>query len=283
MPIDYERLLNFPIPEVRQTVRPQDVALYALSVGLGQDSTNEAELSFVDFSRDLKVLPSMAAVLANPGFWQGNPATGIDTRQLVQGEQSVKIHRPLPTNGEVVGRTRVVDVVDKGAGRGALLYVRKELTSAQDGEMLAEARTTSILRGNGGFGGATRSVPQPHPLPDRSPEFCVALATRPEQALLYRLNGDANPLHSDPQFAAKAGFPRPILHGLCTFGVVTHAILRSLCDYDPSRLREIALRFTSPVYPGETIRTEVWSDGSFLAFSIERNVVVINNGRAVVS
>lgn len=281
MTIDYQHLLNYPIPEVRQRIMPRDAVLYALSIGFGQDPMDYAQLAFVDGASDMKVVPSMAAVLAHPGFWLGNPATGVDAVQLVHGEQSITLHSPLPAEGEVIGQTRVIDIIDKGPGRGALLYSEKRLVDAKSGKLLATTNSTTFLRGDGGFGGPSGPVRAPHQLPESAADFTLELATRPEQALLYRLNGDPNPLHSDPAVAAKAGFPRPILHGLCTLGVVTHALLRTLGDYRVERFRELALRFSGPVYPGETIRVEIWASGAFRALSVERGVVVINNGRAV--
>lgn len=281
MAIEYQQLLNYPIPEVRQRILPRAAALYALSIGFGQDPMDEAQLAFVDYSSSLKVVPSMATVLAHPGFWLGDPATGVDAVQLVHGEQSITLHSPLPAEGEVVGQTRVIDIIDKGPGRGALLYSEKRLVDARSGELLATTNSTTFLRGDGGFGGPSGPVRAPHPLPESPPDFAVELVTRPEQALFYRLNGDSNPLHSDPAVAAKAGFPRPILHGLCTLGIVTHALIRTLASYRVERFREVALRFAGPVYPGETIRVDIWSSGAFRALSVDRGVVVINNGRAV--
>jgi acyl dehydratase len=282
MPINYEHLLNYAIPEVRQRVTKCDTILYALSVGLGQDPMDTRQLDFVDHQRDLKALPSMAVVLGFPGFWLGNPATGVDAVKLVHGEQSIELFSELPVDAEIIGRTKVTGLVDKGAGKGALLFSEKRLTDAASGKLLAVTRSTTFLRGDGGFGGPAGPVPAPHAVPERAPDGTIDLATRPEQALLYRLNGDDNPLHADPELAAKAGFPRPILHGLCTFGVVGHALLRGLLSYDAGRLRSMAARFTSPVYPGETIRTEIWNDGSFRARVVERDVIVINNGHLVV-
>jgi acyl dehydratase len=279
MAVNYARLLNYAIPEVRQRVTKRDAILYALSVGLGQDPMDTRQLDYVDHHRDLKALPSMAVVLGYPGFWLGNPATGVDAVKLVHGEQCVELRAPLPVEGEIIGRTKVTALVDKGAGKGALLFSEKRLTDAATGKLLAVTRSTTFLRGDGGFGGPAGPVPAPHAMPERAPDVTIDLPTRPEQALLYRLNGDDNPLHADPSLAAKAGFPRPILHGLCTFGVVGHALLRGLLSYDAGRLRSMAARFTSPVYPGETIRTEIWHDGSFRARVVERDVVVINNGR----
>ncbi len=278
MAIDYEKLLNFPIPEVRQTLTRRDTILYALSIGLGQDPMDERQLAFVDHHRDLKAMPSMAVVLGHPGFWLRDPRTGVDAVRLVHGEQGLVIHRPLPVEGDIIGRTRVTGLVDKGAGKGALLYAEKEVLGA-DGTLYATLTATVFLRADGGFGGPSGPVKAPHAMPEGEPDLVIDLPTRPEQALYYRLNGDDNPLHSDPDVAAKAGFPRPILHGLCTLGVVTHALLRGLAGYDAGALRSLNLRFSAPVFPGETIRTEMWRDGSFRARAVERDVVVVNNGR----
>lgn len=279
MAIEYEKLLNFPIPEVRQVLSKRDTIFYALSIGLGQDPMDERQLDFVDHHRHLQAVPSMAAVVCHPGFWLGDPRTGVDAVKLVHGEQEIELHRPLPVEGELVGRTRVTGIVDKGKGRGALLYSEKQVSDAA-GVLLATARATTFLRGDGGFGGPSGPVKPPHAVPEGAPDFAVDLTTRPEQALYYRLNGDDNPLHSDPAVAAKAGFPRPILHGLCTLGVVTHALLRGLADYRGGRVKRLALRFSAPVFPGETIRTEMWRHGAFRARVVERDVIVVNNGLA---
>jgi len=280
MPIDAETLLHYPIPDVRQRLTTREAVLYALSVGLGQDPLDTRQLAFVDHHRDLRALPFMAVVLGHPGFWLADPRTGVDAVRLVHGEQGIVIHRPFPIGGEVIGRTRVTGLVDKGPGRGALLYAEKLVLDAADGVLLATTTATVFLRGDGGFGGPSGPVHPPHPTPDTPPDHVVDLPTRPEQALIYRLNGDNNPLHSDPKVAAAAGFPRPILHGLCTLGVVGHALLRTFCNYDPARFHTLDLRFSAPVYPGETIRTEIWNNGAFQARVVERDVLVVSNGRA---
>jgi acyl dehydratase len=280
MPIDPDRLLAYPIPVVRQHLTKKDSAFYALSVGLGQHPTDPGQLRFVDPNRDMAALPAMAVVLAYPGFWLADPETGVDAVRLVHGEQEIELLRPLPVEGEIIGRTRVSGIVDKGPGRGALLYSEKQLTDAA-GTLLAVTRATTVLRGDGGFGGPSGPVRPVAPAPEGAPDRSLDLPTRPEQALLYALNGDFNPLHSDPATAARAGFPRPILQGLCTLGVVAHALLRELADYDAARFRSLQLRFSAPVFPGETIRTEIWRDGAFRARVVERDVVVVNNGRVV--
>lgn len=280
MAIDPERLLNFPIPDQHQTITQADTILYALSVGLGADPLDQRQLDFVDQHRALKAMPSMAVVLGHPGFWLANPATGVDAVRLVHGEQRIAWHAKLPLFGRVIGRTKVTGLVDRGAGKGALLYSEKTLTDADTGVLLAVTNSTTFLRGDGGFGGASGPIHPPAPAPEGVADLVIDLPTRPEQALLYRLNGDDNPLHSDPAVAARAGFPRPILHGLCTLGVITHALLRGLCDYDTTRLAALSLRFSAPVFPGETIRTEIWQSGAFRARVLERDLIVVNNGLA---
>ena len=278
--IDYDRLMAYPIPEIRQRLTRRDTILYALSIGFGADPLDPRQLDFVDGHRALKAAPSMAVVLANAGFWAAGD-TGIDALRVVHGEQSITLHAPLPTEGEIIGRTRVTGLIDKGAGRGALMYSQKQVLDG-DGRLLATTDSTTFLRGDGGFGGPDGPVKPPHPAPVGDPDVTVDLPTRPEQALYYRLNGDDNPLHADPDFAARAGFPRPILHGLCTMGVVVHALLQALCDYDPGRLRAVGLRFSAPVFPGETIRTEIWRNGGFRARVLGREGLVVSNGLAEV-
>jgi acyl dehydratase len=202
---------------------------------------------------------------------------------MLHGEQSIVIHRPLPAAGTVVGKTRVVDVVDKGAGRGAIVYTERDVVEATTGELMCRLSSSSILRADGGFGGPDRPVREPARIPPRAPDRAVDVRTSAQAALIYRLSGDRNPLHVDPELASAAGFDRPILHGLCTFASVARSLLLALCPSDPDRLSALAVRFTSPVYPGETIRTEIWIDGddiAFRSFVDERNMVVLNNGSA---
>jgi acyl dehydratase len=278
--IDHDHLLNYPIPEIRQAIRWQDTALYNVSIGLGQDPMDERQLDFL-YEPRLKAMPSMAVVLGYPGFWIRNPDTGVDWTQVLHGEQSVILHRPLPAQGEIIGRSRITSIVDRGPGKGALLYNERVVSDARTGEKLATLEGTTFARGDGGFGGPSGPIKRPHPEPERAPDLSVDLATRPEQAIVYRLNGDHNPLHIDPAVAAKAGFRQPILHGLCTFGVVCHALLRALCGYDPARFGRMDVRFSSPVFPGETIRTEIWHEeggAAFRARVVERDKVVVSNG-----
>ncbi|APO70700.1 enoyl-CoA hydratase protein (plasmid) [Rhizobium gallicum] len=280
MPIDPDRLLNWTLPEVETSFSTRETILYALGVGLGNDPADKDQLRFV-YEGQLKALPTMAVVLCHPGDWLGD--VGVDTTRLVHGEQGLVLYRPLPPQGDVVGKTRVTGFVDKGPGRGALIYLERELSCKNTGLPLATVTTVAFARGDGGCSGSTGPAPEPHRIPDREPDICCDLATFHQMALVYRLSGDLNPLHADPDFARKAGFERPVLHGLATFGVAGHAILKELCDYNPDRLAAISGRFTSPVFPGETFRTEIWVDGDIVSFrtsSVERGVMAINNGHA---
>ena len=205
----------------------------------------------------------------------------MDALRLVHGEQSLELHAPLPVQGEVIGRSRVTGLVDRGAGKGALLYTERVILDAATGAKLATLGQTTFLRGDGGFGGPVGPVRKPHPAPEGTPGRVVDLPTRPEIALLYRLNGDHNPLHSNPEVAAAAGFPRPILHGLASFGLVARALLEGVCGGDPARFGRMECRFSAPVFPGETIRTEIWPQAGGAAFQarvLERDLVVIGNG-----
>ena len=279
MAIDYETLLNFDIPEVQQSYGPMEVARYGLTVGMGQDPMDLRQLAYVDgLADDRRVMPAIVNVLGHPGFWLGNPETGVNALKLVHGEQGMTRHNPIPMAGTIRGKTRVTGLIDKGEGKGALLYSEKQLHDAETGLHLATCRNTTFLRADGGFGGPTGLAKKPHQLPGTAPDHVFDTPTRPEQALAYRWNADPNPLHLDPRVAAKAGFERPILHGLCSFGCAAHALLAVLCDYDASRFGAMDLRFTAHVFPGETLRTEVWADGSFRTRAVERDVIVMGNG-----
>ena len=282
MTVVYDKLMALEVPPREQTYDAKDCMLYALGIGLGHDPMNDDELPFV-YEKNLKVLPTMGTVLGHPGFWARELDTGIDWLKLVNGEQGIVLHRPLAGQGTVIGRTRIVEVIDKGAGKGALVLSERKLSDKATGEAIATVTQTTFCRGDGGFGGPPRQTPAPHPIPERAADAVCDLATRPEAALIYRLSGDLNPLHADPAVAQAAGFPRPILHGLGSFGVAAHALLKTLCGYDPTRLVSFACRFSAPVFPGETLRTEMWRDGNVVSFRARvagRDAIAINNGRA---
>jgi len=282
VPINYEKLVSWKIPEVEQRLTRRDTILYALGVGLGSDPCDADQLKFV-YEEKLQALPTMAIILGYPGPWHAHPDTGITRSHVVHGEQSLRIHRLLPVEGSVLGATRVTGVVDKGKDKGALVMTECTVRDNASGEAICTLTSTSFCRADGGFGGPPGPVKVPHALPETPPQFICDLPTLPQAALIYRLSGDYNPLHADPAYAKKAGFKMPILHGRCTFSIAGHAILKTLCGYDPSRFIAMEGRFSSPVYPGETIRTEMWRDGGIVSFRSTvpaRGVTVINNGRA---
>jgi acyl dehydratase len=284
MTIVYDKLMGLEVEPAEQAYEAKDCMLYALGVGLGHDPMNEDELAFV-YEKNLKVLPTMATVIGHSGSLVRDRNTGINWVMVVNGEQGFTLNRPLTGEGDVVGHTRIVEVIDKGAGKGALLLTERKMKDKATGDLIATVTQTIFCRGDGGFGGPPRQTPPPHPLPTRAPDAVCDFGTRPEAALIYRLSGDYNPLHSDPAVAKAAGFDRPILHGLGTFGVSGHALLKTMCGYDPARLISFSCRFSAPVFPGETIRTEMWRDGAVVSFRarvVERDVIAINHGRAEV-
>ena len=274
--IDPAALIARPPIETRHRLRAKDTILYALGVG--------AEEGHFVYEAKLLALPTMAVTLAHPGFYWQHPEYGADWKRILAGEQSVTIHRPLPGEGAFVGRTRFLGVEDKGPDKGAVVMVERTVMD-EAGTLYATDRRTAFLRGDGGCGSAGVAIPRPDPVPaDRSPDHIVTIATAPNQALIYRLSGDLNPLHIDPTVARAAGFARPILHGLCTYGVAGRALLRSLVGNDPAGLKRLDARFSAPVYPGETIETRIWREGDkrarFECRVPERDVRVLTHGYA---
>ena len=278
--IDPDKLMRWPLPPVTQAYTERDAIVYALGVGAGMvDLDSDLRYLYEGASGGLRVLPSMAVVLATGPFWMQDPSTGIDWRRILHGEQTLRLHRPLPPAARVVGEQRIEKLVDKGAGKGALMLLSRSLHDAATGDLLATIGSTVFMRGDGGFGGSPEGAPRPHPVPDdRPPDMALDLPTRADQAALYRLSGDLNPLHIDPAIATAAGFERPILHGLCSYGVAARAVLALLCDNDAARLARLDVRFASPVFPGETVRTEVWREGAGRA---SWRACVAGNGRVV--
>lgn len=277
-----ERLAVHEIPLAHKLITPAQCALYALSVGLGQDPLDPVQLSYVELNRPLQVLPTMAIVLASPGFWLADPATGVDISKVLHGEQSLRMHRALPAQAEVVGTTSCERVIDKGAGGAALIYTRTRLEERATGILYAEMGSTTFIRDAGGFGGEPGPVNPLPAEPHGNPIAQVVVPTRPEQALWYRLNGDYNPIHADPEVARSGGFERPILHGLCTLGIACQSVLRALAGGRATALKELSVRFRAPVLPGDTIVTDIWADGAFRSRVQERGTVVLA-GRALLA
>ena len=290
--IHYQVLKDWQFPEIEHAYTADDSMFYALAVGLGADPLDERQLKFVNDTAAGTPLavPTMAVILGYPGSWMRDLRTGIDFTMIVHGEESVVLHKPLPAAGTVLSKHRVTRIVDKGVGKGATVTYDKDLFDKATGGKLATVTHTTFCRGDGGFsardGVTDASPPSPPKVPQREPDLACELRTLPQQALLYRLCADRNPLHSEPAFARKAGFDRPILHGLGTYGVACHALLATVCDYDPSRLKSLFARFSAPVFPGETIRVEMYRQGGEIAFRArarERDRVVLDYGRAEIT
>lgn len=277
--LDIERIRDMTIDPIVQSYDFRDTILYALGLGFGSDPLDRSELPFV-YEKELRCLPSYANVLCHPGFWAQKPEFGIDWVKILHAEQDLTIHSPLPATGAIRGEYRVMGVEDKGPGRGALLHQAKELYNDADNTHLATVRSTLFMRGNGGEGGFGETPAAPEKLQESAPDEVVEIATLPNQALIYRLSGDYNPIHADPDLARKAGFEAPILHGLCTNGIATRAILRKFCDNDPAKLKSMFVRFSKPVMPGETIRCEFYVESAgnirFRAIAKERDAVVLD-------
>jgi acyl dehydratase len=283
MPVTYDGLMSLNAIGDEFTYTDRETMLYALGVGMGRDPLNTDELRYV-YENDLRTVPTMASVIAWGQRTIGQ--SGINYLMVVHGEQRLTVHQPLPASATIISDERVVAAVDKGAGKGALIYTEKVIRLKGSNELLCTTGGTIFARGDGGFGGPSSGGPEPHPIPERKADTVCETDTRVDQALLYRLSGDRNPLHSDPNIAKMAGFPRPILHGLCSYGTACRAVLKTMCGYDHTMIAGFDVRFSAPVFPGETIVTEMWKDGKVVSFRSkvkERDVVVLNNGKCTLS
>ena len=283
MAVDPRKLLALELPALEFTWTERDCLLYALATGFGQDLLDERELPFLIGGPALRVSPTVAITLYYDDRWM--KASGVNLAMSLHGAQRNVFHRAIPASGRVRVSSRIVGIFDKGAGRGLIVECEQVLRDCASGEPIATNVISNFARADGGIGFSSGPAPKPHALPDRAPDVVVDRATRPEQALLYRLCGDRNPLHADPATARAAGFPGPILHGMCTYGFAARAILGAVCDYDPTNLASFGARISAPVFPGDLLRTEIWKDGPQVSFRTtvpERgNAVVLNNGLAV--
>jgi acyl dehydratase len=258
-----------------------DALLYAVGVGAGLGDPLQ-ELEFTTENSEgivQQVLPTYAVLISQARA--GRSVGSFDRALVVHAEQSFELHRPLPAAGTVRTVSTVTGIYDKGSG--ALVVTENTAADAATGEPLITARSGMFIRSEGGFGG-DRGASEPWHRPERDADHQVVLHTRPEQALLYRLSGDRNPLHADPKFAARGGFSKPILHGLCTYGVAGRALLHALCDCDPARFLAMSGRFSRPVLPGDSLVTSIWlahdEDGTALfQTATQDGTVVIDRGR----
>ena len=280
MALNYEKIMAYRPADIRATYGPRDCMLYALGIGLGMDPLDQGQLKFV-YEKNLAAFPTLATTLG----WMGrltDPAFGIDERMVVLADQRVVLHRPLAPEATLISRPYVKEIIDKGEGNAAIIQFTRDLT--------AGGRHAHCDRRRLDLGAQARRLRrQSHAIarssrdPLRDPDATCDLPTPPNLALIFRLTGDTNPLHIDPERAKVAGFPRPILHGMAGFGVAAHAILRTLAGYQPEKLASIEARFAKPIFPGETVRTEMWQNGSEVAFrcrTVERGEVAIDNGLA---
>jgi len=284
MPLDYDELMSKVQTDLPFSYTDADTMLYALSIGMGNDPLDQRELPYVyEQGEPLKTMPTLATVVVPEMFPVG---LGWDYSQILHSEQRMRLYRPLPPAADLLINKRVVDAFDRGPKLGALILLEAEGRLASDDTVLFTMGCSIVARGDGGFGGPKGKGIPPHRPPRREPDLSCDITTRRNQALLYRLTGDRNPLHADPAAARAVGFERPILHGLCTFGVACKAVLQTICDYDYTLVHEFDARFSAPVLPGDTITTDMWQEGNVVSFVCsvkERGVVVLRNGKCTLA
>ena len=277
MPINYDEIMSMTSENVEISYSDKDSILYSLGVGLGNDPMNMAELKYV-YENSQVALPSMAT-----NFQYHSPLllkANINFILVVHGEQKLSFSNPLPVSGDFISNAKVIGCYDKGAGKGAIIEVETTINQKKDNTEICKLVSTTFARGDGGFGGP-ESPKNEIFKPEGDPDFVHEIETKPDQALIFRLSGDYNPLHSDPNFAKTAGFEKPILHGMCTYGIACRSLVESVCEGDAKRLKKFDCRFSSPVYPGETIVTEMWKNDSKVYYQSkvkERDKIVIKNG-----
>jgi acyl dehydratase len=280
MAIDPDRLKAYAFPEIVHHYFERDAILYALGLGLGADPTAASELDHLLETR-LKVLPSMAVTLASPGMWVRNPELGIDWVKLVHSAQAAEFKAPLPPRGTMIGSARVASIHDRGPDRGAVIVVERTIRDAYTEKVYCVLRQTLLARGDGGFGGDS---PPPEPTngtPARTPDARIRMPISRRAGLIYRLSGDWNPLHADPEVARAAGFPRPILHGLASYGIAGVAICRALA-LPAESLKALSLRFSNVVFPGDLLEFSIWREKDAAIFEAHvENRVVLSKGRAL--
>jgi len=277
--MNLEALRNYRFAPIEHQLSWRDTILYALGLGYGSDPNDRAELQFV-YEDGLKALPSMACIMGYPGFWMQAPELAIDWVRLLHGEHYYEVHQPLPVEGVVTAQHRITGVDDKGEGKGAVVTFEKSLHD-ESGALLARVEQSNFLRGDGGCGSFGEPAKARPPLPDGPPDVTCEIGTSRQIALLYRLSGDYNPVHADPEVAKAAGFDEPWIAGMCSMGVATRAVIAQFCGGDPARVRTMFVRFRNVCFPGETMRYEFYlsDDGArFRVICKERETVVLDRG-----
>ena len=277
MAINYEEIMSLEDKGLEFSYTQRDSIIYGLGIGLGKDPMDATELKYV-YENGLIAFPSMAT-----NFQYKSPLllkAKLNMIMIVHGEQGVTLHQPMPASADVISDTKVVNCYDRGASKGAIIEVETNVRLKKDNSPLCTLTSKTFARGDGGFGGEDVPASIPVELND-TPDIIHEVTTTEDQALIFRLSGDSNPLHSDPNFAKMAGYPKPILHGLCSYGVACRSIVETLCEKDSKKLKKFNVRFSSPVYPGETIVTEMWKKNDEIHFQSkvkERDKVVLKNG-----
>jgi len=285
MPINVDEALAAELEPAEFSWTSSDIQLYHLGLGAGKDPMDKRELRYLTDDTP-QVLPTFGSVAQT--FHQTEPPTvqypGIDIElsKVLHASEAVSVPGPIPPSGTGRAVTRFTEIWDKG--KAAVIWSETRVT-APDGTLLWTQRRSIFARGEGGFGG-DRGSSTSTAAPDRAPDLELDIPVLPQQALLYRLCGDRNPLHSDPEFARQAGFPRPILHGMCTYGLTCRAVLQTYADYDATAFQRHVARFSAPVFPGETVTVDLWKDGNVVSFEARvkaRGVTVIKNGKTVLN
>lgn len=283
MSIDPQHLIGLRARGERLAWGSREALLYALSLGFGRIPGRAGELGFVFEGVGLKVVPTLASALARNGFLKG---CGWDETRLVPAFERLTLLRALPPAGNLLLDGEVAAVHDLGVDTGTLVMLRLQARHAADDQPAFTVERGILARGDGGCGATLGSIPAPPPLPARSADFSCELAIAPEQALLYRLNGDMHPIHADPGLARRAGLPGPVLHNLCTLGVACRGIMEVICDFDPTLVTSFEGRFTGGVYPGDQLALDIWQQANVLSFRVRvpaRDQVVVDHGRCVLA
>jgi len=282
--MDLQKLIDFRFEPVEHDLTWRDTILYALGLGYGSDPNDPAQLQFV-YEEGLKAVPAMACVMGYPGFWMRRPELAIDWVRLLHGEHAYRIHHPLPVAGLLRAEHAIRSVVDKGRDKGAVVTFEKSLYDTS-GLLLATIAQSNFLRGDGGCGNFG-IPPEARPaLPEGPPDFVYEIETTRQIALIYRLSGDYNPVHVDPEVARKAGFHEPWIAGMCSMGMATRAAMACLCDDDPGRVAAMSVRFRNVCFPGETMRYEFYRSDTGARFRVtskERGCVVLDRGDVTIT
>lgn len=280
MAFDPQRLLDWSFDEKRHSYNARDAILYALGIGLPFHAGESNDLAYL-LEDGLTVLPSYAVTLATPGMWPKDPALEITWQKLLHMAQAVTFHAPLPAAAEVVSTPRISELYDRGADKGSVANLTRDITDAKTGTVYATIVQTLALRGEGGYGGAPMPRSPRPVMPERAPDHSESIQTSDRAALIYRLSGDVNPLHTDYAVARKAGFERPILHGLASYGTACAVVLRAFCGGDPARMKALNLRFAGVVLPGDQLDFSCWNEGGRVLFEVRvGDRVVIDQGVA---